>query len=152
GLFIDYDNADQYFPDGGLAGRIGNWLAWLEDGRFDSKGRRRKFLEKRVYWHPRHQLVEAAFAAHGFKTKACAAIAQGKRGKSAVDLHLAVESIEAAAYTRGLKEIIVIAGDSDYAPLLERLKARGVATCIVYDGRPSSAIYLDLAALTLERP
>lgn len=49
-LLIDFDNI--VVATGKEFGQsIPNWLAWLEDGKFDKLGRRRNFLLKRVYWN-----------------------------------------------------------------------------------------------------
>ena len=50
-LFFDFDNIERY----GLAHKIPNWTAWIEDGHFDESGRRRKLLQKRVYWNSQHE-------------------------------------------------------------------------------------------------
>jgi NYN domain len=149
GLFIDYDNADKLFPNSALSERIGNWLNWLGDGRFDPQGRKRSFVHKNVYWHPRHAAARAQFEAHGFKTKACGALAETKKGKSAVDLNLAIDVVDAAHTTRGLREIIILATDSDYLPLIDKLTDLGLATCIAISAYDISLVYEGRASLTL---
>ncbi len=148
-LLIDYDNVTPFFRNEKLSGRIGNWLSWLEDGQFDPQRRRRNFLLKKVFWHKRYADEQPAFEHYDFKTKTCVYAAGGKQGQSAVDLNLAMDAIEAAKDLNGLREMIILASDSDYLPLIERLKAMGLQTAIVVSERDASRIYNGKADLTI---
>ena len=81
-LLIDYDNAAGLFPKSQFVQRISNWLTWLREGRFDPSGRRRKFVEKRVYWHPTNGGQQPAFEQHGFTCETCVYESAMKRGVS----------------------------------------------------------------------
>lgn len=148
-LLIDYDNVTPFFRNEKLSGRIGNWLSWLEDGQFDPQRRRRNFLLKKVFWHKRYADEQPAFEHYDFKTETCVYAAGGKQGQSAVDLYLAMDAIEAANDLSGLREMIILASDSDYLPLIERLKAKGIRTAIVVSERDASRIYNGKADLTI---
>jgi hypothetical protein len=148
-LLIDYDNVTPFFRNEKLSGRIGNWLSWLEDGQFDPQRRRRNFLLKKVFWHKRYADEQPAFEHYEFKTETCVYAAGGKQGQSAVDLYLAMDAIEAVHELNGLREMIILASDSDYLPLIERLKARNIQTVIVVSERDASRIYNDKADLTI---
>jgi hypothetical protein len=148
-LLIDYDNVTPFFRNEKLSGRIGNWLSWLEDGQFDPQRRRRNFLLKKVFWHKRYADEQPAFEHYAFKTETCVYAAGGKQGQSAVDLHLAMDAIEAANDLNGLREMIILASDSDYLPLIERLKAKGLQTAIVVSERDASRIYNGRADITI---
>ncbi|MGH6951999.1 MAG: NYN domain-containing protein [Vitreimonas sp.] len=148
-LLIDYDNVTPFFRNEKLSGRIGNWLSWLEDGQFDPQRRRRNFLLKKVFWHKRYADEQPAFEHYEFKTETCVYAAGGKQGQSAVDLHLAMDAIEVAHDLNGLREMIILASDSDYLPLIERLKAKGLQTAIVVSERDASRIYNGKADLTI---
>ena len=140
-LFIDFDNAAGLFPKQQFVQRISNWLKWLEDGRFDPKGRRRKFIEKRVYWHPTNGGQAPAFEHHGFACETCVYETAGKKGMSAVDINLAMDAIDVANKRKqALQEIVILASDSDYVSLIERLKKKGIQTCIVVSSRDVSVI------------
>ena len=148
-LLIDYDNVTPFFRNEKLSGRIGNWLSWLEDGQFDPQRRRRNFLLKKVFWHKRYADEQPAFEHYDFKTQTCVYAAGGKQGQSAVDLYLAMDAVEAANDLSGLREMIILASDSDYLPLIERLKAKGIQTAIVVSERDASRIYNGKADLTI---
>lgn len=140
-LFIDYDNAAGLFPKQQFVQRISNWLKWLEDGRFDTKGRRRRFVDKRVYWHPTNSGQQPAFEHHGFTCETCVYETAGKKGMSAVDINLAMDAIDVANKRKQtLQEIVILASDSDYVSLIERLKKKGVQTCIVVSSRDVSVV------------
>ncbi|WP_395645820.1 NYN domain-containing protein [Terricaulis sp.] len=140
-LLIDYDNAAGLFPKQQFVQRISNWLAWLKDGKFDPKGRRRKFVEKRVYWHPTNGGQQPAFEHHGFYCETCVYETALKKGMSAVDINLAMDAIDVAHRRKGaLQEIIILASDSDYVSLIDRLKKKGIQTCIVVSSRDKSIV------------
>lgn len=140
-LLIDYDNAAGLFPKQQFVQRISNWLTWLKEGRFDPKGRRRKFVEKRVYWHPVNGSQQPAFEHHGFLCETCVYETAAKKGVSAVDINLAMDAIDIAHRRKGaLDEIIILASDSDYVSLIERLKKKGLQTCIVVSSRDVSIV------------
>lgn len=140
-LLIDYDNAAGLFPKAQFVQRISNWLSWLKDGRFDPQGRRRRFVEKRVYWHPHNGGQQPAFEHHGFLCESCVYEADIKKGMSAVDINLAMDAIDIANKRKGsLDEIVILASDSDYVSLIERLKKKGLQTCIVVSSRDVSIV------------
>ncbi|MBK8543404.1 MAG: hypothetical protein IPL62_07400 [Caulobacteraceae bacterium] len=47
-LLIDFDNV-LGMTSGEFTTSIAKWMEWLEDGAFDEKRQKRKFLIKRVY-------------------------------------------------------------------------------------------------------
>lgn len=149
-LFIDFDNVSSFFRQNRLAGRIGNILHWLEDGGFDPAGKKRRFEVKRVYWHRRYEDEAPAFELHNFVTQTCNYTAGNKQGQSAVDLFLAMDAIDAAYRRPRLREVIILASDSDYLPTIQRLKEKGLATGIVFSKRDASAIYQGEADFIIE--
>ncbi len=121
-LYIDFENVPLP-PDA-----IANWLAWLEDGVFDPAGRRRRFLQKRVYWNSHAERNRALFQRHGF-----APILIGKYSglKNGADIRMAMDVVE-ATYTRSeIDEFILLTGDSDFVPVLERLRQKAKRSAIV---------------------
>jgi uncharacterized LabA/DUF88 family protein len=140
-LLIDYDNAAGLFPKSQFVQRISNWLTWLREGRFDPSGRRRNFVEKRVYWHPTNGGQQPAFEQQGFICETCVYEGTMKKGVSAVDINLAMDAIDIAHRRKGgLDEIVILASDSDYVSLIERLKKKGLQTCIVVSSRDLSIV------------
>jgi uncharacterized LabA/DUF88 family protein len=148
-LLIDYDNVTPFFRNEKLSGRIGNWLSWLEDGQFDPAGKRRNFVLKKVFWHKRYADEQPAFEHYDFATQTCVYAAGGKQGQSAVDLNLAMDAIEASNRIRNLREMIILASDSDYLPLIERLREKHIQTVIVVSERDASRVYNGRADITI---
>ena len=140
-LFVDYDNAVSLHRGQGLSNRLGNWLSWFEDGCFDPKGRKRKFLVKCAYWHPRYEEAAPAFQHAGFLTRSCIYAAGSKENQSAVDIHLVVDAIDAVSRIKNIQEVVVLATDSDYFPLIATLRARNIATAIIVSPRDASKIF-----------
>ncbi|MDX2155854.1 MAG: NYN domain-containing protein [Hyphomicrobiaceae bacterium] len=121
-LYIDFENVPLQ-PDA-----VANWLAWLEDGRFEPSGRRRRFLIKRVYWNSHAERHRATFERNGIS-----AILVGKFSglKNGADIRMAMDVVE-ATYTRSeIDEYILLTGDSDFVPVLQRLREKAKRTAIV---------------------
>jgi hypothetical protein len=138
-IFVDFQNiAGQLGPD--FAASMPAWLAWLEDGAFDPRGRRRRFLEKRIYCDaPNHKKHAARFAQHKFDVIPTAA-----------DLAIALDALESTFARPRISEYIILTVDQDFAPLLEKLGDRRkdlVAT--VQDGTTSAAIFPDRADIVI---
>jgi hypothetical protein len=121
-LYIDFENVPLP-PD-----TIGNWLAWLEDGLFDATPRRRRFLQKRVYWNSHAERNRALFQRHGFE-----AFLVGKYSglKNGADIRMAMDVVEATYRRAEIDEFILLTGDSDFVPVLERLKEKSKRSAIV---------------------
>lgn len=121
-LYIDFENVPLP-PDA-----IANWLAWLEDGAFEPSRRRRRFLQKRVYWNSHAERNRELFQRHGFVP-----ILVGKFSglKNGADIRMAMDVVE-ATYTRSeIQEFILLTGDSDFVPVLERLRHKSKRSAIV---------------------
>jgi hypothetical protein len=121
-LYIDFENVPLP-PEA-----IGNWLAWLEDGVFDPARMRRRFLQKRVYWNSHAERNRALFQRHGFSP-----ILIGKYSglKNGADIRMAMDVVE-TTYTRSdIDEFILLTGDSDFVPVIERLKEKSKRSAIV---------------------
>lgn len=141
-IFVDYDNFRSLARP--LATSIPNWFAWLEDGKF-ADGRRRRFVQKNAYWHPVNGTQEDEFKALGFKTKDCIYLAGNKINTSAVDLHLAIDAVALACSRKPPQEIIILASDSDYFPIIELLNEKQVRSVIVLTSRDASHNYEGVA-------
>lgn len=121
-LYIDFENVP-LSPDS-----IASWLAWLEDGAFEKHGRRRRFLQKRVYWNSHTEKNRDVFERHGFVP-----ILIGKFSglKNGADIRMAMDVIEATYRRSEIDEYILLTGDSDFVPVLERLREKGKRSAIV---------------------
>ena len=111
-LFIDFENMP-------LAREtIDNWLAWLEDGKFDGD-KRRRFLLKQVYWNSSALRFKSVYEASGFNTVPC----DRYFGlANSVDVQMAIDIIEATYQHPGIDEYILITADTDFVPVLKRLR------------------------------
>ena len=121
-VYIDFENLP--LPPEAIA----NWLAWLEDGVFDASGRRRRFLQKRVYWNSHAERHRELFERHGFVS-----ILIGKFSglKNGADIRMAMDVVE-ATYTRSeIDEYLLLTGDSDFVPVLDRLREKSKRSGIV---------------------
>ena len=121
-LYIDFENVPLP-PDA-----IAKWLAWLEDGLFDAQGRRRRFLQKRVYWNSHAERHRELFESHGFSVVLVGKFSGLKNG---ADIRMAMDVVE-ATYTRSeIDEYILLTSDSDFVPVLVRLREKGKRSAIV---------------------
>lgn len=50
-LLVDLDNIAGQVGGNALMNSIAAWLAWLEDGQFDPRRRRRELVSKIAYWN-----------------------------------------------------------------------------------------------------
>jgi hypothetical protein len=140
-LFVDYDNAVSLHRGAGLSNRVGNWINWFEDGNFDPARKKRDFLVKSAYWHPTYNAVAPAFQQAGFLTRSCVYLAGSKKDSSAVDLHLVVDVIDAVTRMKRIEEVVILATDSDYFPLVATLRARDIRTALLVSDRDVSKVY-----------
>lgn len=121
-LYIDFENVP--LPHDAIA----NWLAWLEDGAFDPGARRRRFLQKRVYWNSHAEKNRGEFQRHGFVP-----ILVGKFSglKNGADIRMAMDVVEATYRRSEIEEFILLTGDSDFVPVLDRLREKAKRSAIV---------------------
>lgn len=142
-LLIDFDNVIG-MTGGDFAAKIANWLAWLEEGGFDPKRRRRNFLTKRVYWNGMNERYRAAFEAAGFEAFACRAIARDK--KSSADIVMTLDAIEVATDYRDLREVILLTSDTDFVPVVNRLQDRNLEVAAMgNEENTTAAVFRDYA-------
>jgi hypothetical protein len=124
-LFIDHENVGGLCPPE----KIANWVAWLEDGEFD-EGRKRKLAEKRIYWNPSALKHEKAFLAGGFKPILCEKF---RRLKNGADIRIALDIAELIAKSKRIKEFILFTRDTDFVPVLQRLRIYERRTAVLVD-------------------
>ena len=124
-LFIDHENVAGLCPPE----KIANWVAWLEDGGFD-EGRKRKFAEKRIYWNPSAQKHEKTFKARGFEPVLCEKF---KRLKNGADIRIALDVAEAIIRKKRIKEFILFTKDTDFVPVLQRLRINERRSVVLVD-------------------
>ncbi len=140
-LFIDFENV-QLDPLG-----MANVLAWIEDGVFDDSGRRRKLLVKTIYWNSTSERNRARYEALGFEVVLCEKYANLKNG---ADIRIAMDMVETRMRRPNIDEFILISKDSDFVPVLQRLRARKRKTAVLVDeSKPSIyTVYSNTADIT----
>lgn len=141
-LFVDFDNMMALLHKDFLDS-MPNWVAWLEDAQFDRSKRKRKFVEKRVYWNTPFEVHREAVERQEFKAFLCPSRVKGK--KSAADMTIALDAVEAVD-VQGIKECVLLTLDTDFEPLLQKLGDRSKQTVILADPRNvSMEVFLDCA-------
>jgi NYN domain len=130
-LFVDFENV-QLDPDA-----MANALAWIEDGAFEDSGRRRKLLIKTIYWNSTAERNRARYEALGFEVVLCEKYANLKNG---ADIRMAMDMVEARMRRPNIQEFILISKDSDFVPVLQRLRERRRKTTVLVD-ESKPAIY-----------
>src|SRR5262249_45369867 len=123
-LLIDFDNIVGA-TNGDFGRTIPNWIAWLEDGKFDRGRRRRNFLVKRVYWHAQNNGYRPAFEGHDFDAITCESFVDNK---STADMIIALDALQATYDDKSIQEYVVLTTDTDFVPLVERLGNRSKQT------------------------
>lgn len=124
-LFIDHENVGGLCPPQSIA----NWVAWLEDGEFDG-GRKRKFVDKRVYWNPSALQHEKAFIAGGFQPILCEKF---RRLKNGADIRMTFDIAEAVLKSKKIKEFILFSKDTDFVPVLQKLRINKRRSTVLVD-------------------
>ncbi|MFN3314785.1 MAG: NYN domain-containing protein [Hyphomonas sp.] len=131
-LLVDFDNIYGATSED-VVTALPQWLLWLEDGAFSPNNRRRRFIDKRVYWNLQFDQYRPEFEAAGFVAYNCRALAKRKisAGKSSADIVLTMDAIEIAQTQDKIDEIILLTTDSDFVPVVNRLQSseRRVVTC-----------------------
>jgi uncharacterized LabA/DUF88 family protein len=141
-LLVDFDN----MTSARLAEDVAAWVGWLERGGFETdrkRPRRRTFVTKRVYWYGAHDKVREPFEEAGFDAYPCRSQVAGK---NPTDMMVALDAVDLPTDFGGLKEVILLSRDSDFIPVVTRLKEKGLDVVVAADREDlSSVIYRDLA-------
>jgi uncharacterized LabA/DUF88 family protein len=131
-LFVDFDNiyigltksdplaAERFASD------PSRWLAWLEKGCLDRSAdqyRPRSILIRRCYPNPdagfRH--YRSFFTSAAFSVIDCPS--QTRTGKNSADIYMVMDILDMLNHKTYFDEFIIFSGDSDFMPVLLRLRA-----------------------------
>jgi len=126
-IFIDYENVGhRALPD-----TIPNWIAWLERGEFDKPARRRrKLIQKRVYWNSAADHLRDNFQKAGFTAILCPKFSGLKNG---ADIKMAMDVVEITRDNPKIGEFILVTKDSDFVPVLQWLRQHKRRTAVLVD-------------------
>jgi hypothetical protein len=161
-LFIDFDNIflGLGYSSKEAANRFATqphrWLAWIERGMPSSEenGSAGKFLPRSVllrhcYANPQTiQNYRSYFTRAAFSVIDCPAIT-GQPNKNSADIRMVMDVIDALEHRTRFDEFVLLSGDSDFMPLLLRLRAHDRRTGIVTVG-PTAGAYKAAADRVVE--
>jgi len=154
-IFVDFDNVFSalWAIDGGLAIRFASdpaqWLTGL--ARLDAVDGPRRWLVARCYMNPSGWVsapgeqndrlwfykFRADFVRAGFEVVDCPTLTRG--AKNAADIRIVIDALDLLEGRTRFAEYVFVSGDSDFTPLLYRLRAEDRRTAIVAPGRLSTA-------------
>lgn len=143
-VFIDFDNIIGRVGTG-FVDRIDAWTAWIEAGAFADDGRRRRrILERRVYWNAPNEGYRKLFEARGYEAFSCPSRVEGKR--SAADMVIALDAYELTFSNPRIEEFVIFTTDTDFVALVEKLTQRAKRTVAFANEKDVSfTIYNDFA-------
>src|SRR5437016_10419219 len=95
-LFVDFNNIAGKMSGEAFVEALPAWLAWLEDGAFEPRKRKRRFVEKRVYIGAPFQHYVPKLVDAGFEVV-----------PSAADLLLALDAVESIYIGNKAAEYII---------------------------------------------
>ena len=164
GLWLDFDNvfaglaASDEWAAWRFAAEPGRWLRWLAEGADGDPAAPRRILVRRCYLNPAgwteptpggglaqwlgqprlyYSRFRAEFVRAGFHVVDCPRLARLKNG---ADILMALDIADALAHPTRFDEIIILSGDSDFTPLLHRLREHDRRTLLVAHGASAHAL------------
>jgi hypothetical protein len=152
-IFVDFDN--MYLGLRGMdvaaaeafATNPGRLLTSLEQGEGDIGVFRRRFLLKACYLNPEaFRRFRGFFVSAGFRVVDCPSLTQ--QGKSAADINLVLDVVDALAHQTRFDEFIICSADADFTPLMTRLRAHDRRTVMVAAG-PAAPAYQSVCDQTV---
>lgn len=159
-LFVDFDNiyiglrkihstraAEEF------ATNPARWLAWFEQGMptRETEGERtlckRALLLRLCYLNPEmFGKFRPDFTRSAFKVVDCPALTQ--HNKNSTDIHMVMDILDAQMKYEHIEEFIILSGDSDFTPVLLRLRLFDRRTAILTAG-PASQSYKSASDLVI---
>ena len=123
-LFFDFENIPTRVSFEGVAALV----AWLEDGKFDEPGGKRKLVHKKIYWNSAAERHRETFEKAGFEVVLCEKFSTMKNG---ADIRMALDIAETCWKQPEIKEYILFTTDSDFVPVLQRLTEKAKTSAIL---------------------
>lgn len=150
-LLIDFENLHVKCGGRRFVESVDRWMLWLEHGKFDPKGVRRKFLSKQVFWVPAFEKYRLEFLQRDFEVHMCRAIRKEKA--SSADFDLTIRAAELRHEHRDLKEIIILSFDSDFVSVLNHIQLQDIHGVGMVDPETKFAqAFRNIVDLTIEKP
>ena len=136
-LFVDFDNIfislEQQSKEiaNQFATNPDKWLSWLEHSIQQSPERR--ILVRRCYLNPQSFAdFRPYFIRSAFEVVDCPPLTA--RGKTSTDIHLVMDVLDTLNHSTHLTEFIIFSGDSDFTPVLLRLRKHNRHTVVLTAG------------------
>lgn len=165
-LFVDFDNIYSglrkiHSPKAAIefATNPVRWLAWFEQGMPSREAddaaprRRRALLLRHCYLNPRvygNTQAEGDFRADftraAFRVVDCPPLTQ--QNKNSTDIHMVMDILDALRHKTRFDEFIILSGDSDFTPVLLRLRLYDRQTVILTPG-PAAQAYKAASELVI---
>lgn len=143
-LLVDVDNAHSCIRDSSPEAAAefvkspSRWLEWLA-----KRGEGRRLLMRVAYVNPsKYSWVREDFLRSGFRVAECPSLTG--QGKSAVDIHIVLDAVDALAHLANYDEFVIVSSDADFTPLLCRIREHGRRAMVIAPGVTSRA-YLGCA-------
>jgi hypothetical protein len=148
-LFVDFDNVyigldqEDHLAARAFADEPAEWLAWMErlmalPGRGHEPDTRRSILLRRCYLSPRRfGRHRPSFTRAGFDVIDCPALTM--RGKNSADIRMVIDIFDTLQHETRFDEFIILSSDSDFTPVLSRLRVHDRRTTVLTVGNISGA-------------
>ena len=150
-LFVDFDNI--YIGlnnlDSQAAESFGSnpagWLDWIENGMpaaldscQEASGGRRSVLIRNCYLNPRtFYRFRPYFTRSAFTIVDCPPLTE--KGKTSSDIRMVMDVLDTLKHETRFDEFIILSGDADFTPVLQRLRAHDRRTTVLAVGPASEA-------------
>jgi len=154
-LFVDFDNIylglRQLDEDAAeqFASNPTHWLQWLEEGMpgmngtEELQGRKRDILIRQCYLNPRgFQQYRPYFTRSAFSVVDCPSLTS--QGKNSADIYMVMDMLDTLNHSTHFDEFIIFSGDTDFMPVMLRLREYDRRTTILSAG-PAAAAFLAAA-------
>ncbi len=149
-LFVDFDNIysglKSTHPKAAeeFATNPARWLAWFErgmptrDADDAARPRKRALLLRHCYLNPTaFSRYRAYFTRAAFRVVDCPPVTQQK--KNSTDIHMVMDILDALRHDTRFDEFILLSGDSDFTPVLLRLRLHDRQTVVLTPGPAAQA-------------
>ncbi|MCA9545201.1 MAG: NYN domain-containing protein [Myxococcales bacterium] len=148
-LFVDFDNVyigldqEDHQAARAFADEPAEWIAWMErlmalPGSWFEPETRRSILMRRCYLSPRRfGRYRPSFTRAGFDVIDCPALTM--RGKNSADIRMVIDIFDAMQHETFFDEFIILSSDSDFTPVLSRLRSHDRRTTVLTVGNISGA-------------
>jgi hypothetical protein len=143
-LFVDFDNIyislqqqSQHIANQ-FATNPASWLDWLQE--VANGGEKRRILVRKCYLNPESfGRFRPYFIKSAFEVIDCPPLTA--QGKTSTDIHLVMDVIDTLDLPTQIEDFIILSGDSDFTPVLLRLRKHNRRTMVVSAGYYMSPAY-----------